>query len=230
MKAVFAFILASALEPAVQGDPAEATQSPPTPVVAQAARSSGLAAMVENERGMVLPANTPVTLTVNDTITTKGNRWHEGDTFDLTVARNVRLGKFVVLPRGCRAVARITWLTDKGAFGKSGKLEFDIEYVEVAGERYNLSGHFRQEGEGNTVATVGAVVAVGVFGALVTGRSGVVPQGRELIARTREDIPVSLPPEALVTPAPETQPAVPRTVPANDRQRLGPRIRCETCR
>lgn len=141
----------------------------------------------------VLPSNSEITLVVNDEITTKGNRWHSGDTFDLTVSRPVRLGRYVVIPKGARAVGRITWMTDKGAFGKSGKMEVDIEYVEIGDQRLPLAGHFRQEGEGNTVATVGAVVAVGVFSALVTGRSGVIPAGRELVARTKADLPVVLP-------------------------------------
>ena len=139
-----------------------------------------------------LPANTQVSLTINDTITTKGNHFKAGDTFDLTVVRDVRYGNYVVIPRGSRGVGRITWMTSKGAFGKSGKMEIDIEYVEVAGRRIPLSGHYRQEGEGNTVATIGAVVAVGVFGGLVTGNSGVIPQGRELLARTKEDLPLAI--------------------------------------
>ena len=126
-----------------------------------------------------------------DTISTKGKRWTEGDNFDLTVTHNVMLGNYVIIPKGSRGVGRISWLTNKGAFGKSGKMEIDLEYVEVGGRRIPLSGHYRQEGEGNTVATVGTVIAVGVFAGFVTGKSGTIPAGRELVAHTKEDLPVA---------------------------------------
>jgi hypothetical protein len=150
-----------------------------------------IAQPAEQQNVATLPANTEITLAMNDTITTKGRRWNEGDTFPLTVTHDVMLGHYLVVPRGSRAVGRITYLTNKGAFGKSGKLEIDLEYVEVSGRRIPLTGHYRQEGEGNTVATVAGVIAVGVFAGFVTGKSGVIPQGRELVAHTRDDLAVA---------------------------------------
>lgn len=163
-------------------------------VVAQVATPQNLA---------VLPANTEVTLEMNDTITTKGKRWGEGDNFDMTVTHDVMLGNYIIIPKGSRGVGRITWMTSKGAFGKSGKMEIDMEYVEVSGRRIPLSGHFRQEGEGNTVATVGGVIAAGIFAGFVTGKSGTIPKGRELTARTKNDLQVAF---AAPLPAPSSQP------------------------
>lgn len=54
--------------------------------------------------------------------------------------------------------------------------------------RIRLTGHYRREGEGNTIATV---IAVGVFAGFVTGKSGSNPAGRELVAHTKEDLPVA---------------------------------------
>lgn len=158
----------------------------------------------------VLPANTQISLSMNETVTTKGKRWNEGDTFDMTVTHDVMLGQYVVIPRGVRGVGRITYLTNKGAFGKSGKMEIDIEYVELGGRQIPVSGHYRQEGEGNTVGTVAGVVAAGVFAGFVTGHSGVIPQGRELTAYTRNDLPV-----AIAGPAPQEMPVVARPVDDN---------------
>src|SRR5690606_17197355 len=95
-------------------------------------------------------------------------------------------------------VGRITWLTDKGAFGKSGKMDIELEYIEVAGQRIDVDGTYRQEGEGNTVATIGGVVLVGVFAAFITGKSGRIPQGRELMAHTEADLPLALPDGAVI--------------------------------
>jgi hypothetical protein len=171
---------------------------------------------VQQQTMSVLPANTELTLSMNQEVSTKGKRWNEGDTFDLTVTHNVMLGNYVVIPRGSRGVGRITWLTNKGAFGKSGKMEIDLEYVEAGGRRIPISGHYRQEGEGNTVGTVAGVVAVGLFAGFVTGKSGRIPQGRELTARTKEDLPIAFAgPAPVVTSAPivaqplPAQPAAP---------------------
>jgi|GEM_PF-387935 len=217
--------------------------------VASADQAAPLLVTQAQTVGAVLPANTELNLVMNDTLTTKGNRWKEGDTFGLSVAQDVRLGGYVVIPRGSRAVGRITWLTSKGAFGKSGKMEIDLEYVEVSGRRIPIEGHFRQEGEGNTVATVGGVIVAGVFAGFITGKSGTIPQGRELAARTKEDLPVAFagpPPTTTYTPMLVSQPVQAMTVsqsvvatpvqqtvrkpvpPAGlDRQS---RVKCPTCR
>jgi len=147
-----------------------------------------------------LPANTEIRLKMNQEVTTKGDRWSEGDTFNLSVVQDVRFNDYVVIPAGSRALGRITWLTNKGAFGKSGKMDIELEYVEVAGRRINLDGTFRQEGEGNTAATVAGVIAAGVFAGFITGKSGTIPEGRELTGRTEADVPVLLPEGAGVRP------------------------------
>lgn len=144
----------------------------------------------------VLPANTEVLLRTNQEITTKGNTWSEGDTFALTVVHDVMLDDYVVIPAGSRATGRITWLTNKGMFGKSGKMDIEIDYVTVGGRRIDLDGTYRQEGEGNTVATVAGVVLVPITGLFITGRSGRIPQGRELTATTENDIVLSVPASA----------------------------------
>ena len=153
----------------------------------------------------VVPANTEVLLRMNQEVTTKGRTWAEGDTFNLSVVHDVRLGDMIVIPAGTRAVGQITWLTSKGAFGKSGKMDIEMQYLELDGQRVPLDGTYRQEGEGNTLATVGGVVAAGVFAAFITGRSGRIPQGRELIATLERDLPVSMP-EPAVTEVTKPEP------------------------
>ena len=151
------------------------------------------AVAVEDRAETVLPANTEILLRMNQEVTTKGRTWDEGDTFNLSVVHDVRLGDYVVIPAGTRGVGRITWLTSKGAFGKSGKMDVELEYLEMNGQRVPIDGTYRQEGEGNTLATVGGVIAAGVFAGFITGRSGRIPQGRELMATLERDLPVALP-------------------------------------
>ena len=140
---------------------------------------------------LTLAANTPVTVRMNEEISTKRNE--EGDTFYLSVVSNVVQDGYVIIPAGARAIGTITWMTGRGAFGKSGKMEISISAIEIGSVRVPVIGEFRQEGEGNTVATVGAVVLAGVFGAFVTGHSGVIPAGRELQIHTRDPFTVGLP-------------------------------------
>jgi hypothetical protein len=165
-------------------------------VPAAAQDASGDAPLIiaprSTSESVVLPANTEVLLAMNESITTKGDNLKEGSTFALSVVHDVMIGDYVIIPAGARATGEVTWLTSKGAFGKSGKMDIALKYVEVGGRRIPLSGTYRQEGEGNTVATVGGVIAAGPFAAFITGKSGVIPQGRELMARTKNDLPVQL--------------------------------------
>jgi hypothetical protein len=149
-----------------------------------------------------LPAGTEIPLSMSQTITTKGDSWDEGDQFYLTVASNVMLGDYIVIPQGTRAVGRITWLTSRGAFGKSGKMDIELEYLELNGRRINVDGTYRQEGNGATLATVGGVIAAGIFAGFITGRSGEIPQGRELVSTLEANLPVALPRGATLGSAP----------------------------
>ena len=160
--------------------PAPARTSAPSPVIA----AQPVAPVTSST--MTLPTNTELTLRMNDELTSKNAR--VGTMFNLSVTDDVIYQNYVVIPRGTRGVGEVTWLTGKGAFGKSGKMEIQLRYLELGGRHVGISGKYRQEGEGNTVATVGAVVAVGVFGAFVTGHSAVIPQGRELKAYTDEPL------------------------------------------
>ncbi|WP_299309640.1 hypothetical protein [uncultured Croceicoccus sp.] len=179
-----------------------------SPAMAEEITPLPVAVASEQKPRAVLPANTEILLSMNQDVTTKGKGWSEGDTFNMSVVHDVRYGDYIVIPRGSRGVGRITWLTNKGAFGKSGKMNIELEYVEVAGQRIDVSGEYRQEGDGNTLATVGGVVAAGVFAAFITGKSGTIPKGRELMAYTKSDIPL-----AIELPVAAAAPALPVAAP-----------------
>ena len=52
----------------------------------------------------VLPANTEVLMAMNQEVTTKGDRWKEGDNFDMSVVNDVTFGHYVIIPKGSRGV------------------------------------------------------------------------------------------------------------------------------
>jgi hypothetical protein len=163
------------------------------------------------ESGAGLPANTEVWFAPNAEVNSK--RIKQGEKFDMTVTRDVTLGDYVVIPRGTKGIGQVGYRTGKGAFGKSAKMEFDIVDIELGGSLIPVTGHYRIEGQGNTGATVGAVVAVGVFSAFVTGHSAVVAQGTEYKAFTTGRLPVALP-AAPVAPVASVAPAPAAAVPA----------------
>jgi hypothetical protein len=153
----------------------------------------------------VLPSNTDVLLRMDQELNSKTTK--VGDRFNLTVVNDVLINGLVVIPAGTRGVGEVTYHTKKGSFGKSGKMEIELKHLELGGRRIPITGKYRQEGEGGTTATVATAVLVGVFSAFVTGKSAIIPQGRELLAQTDEAIAYD--------PALAPKPAVlPATVPA----------------
>jgi hypothetical protein len=172
-------------------------------------------------RQIILPPNSEVVVTPNDTITTKGKKVKEGFKFTISTMLDVMQDGYVVIPKATRGEGTVTWMTNKGAFGKSGKMEVSFDWLEMGGRRIPLTGSFRQEGEGNTGATVGAVVAVGVFAGFVTGRSAAIVNGQQLRARTAEPLTFLVPDNSprIVTgtlaPAPTVAPMAPTPTPAS---------------
>jgi len=215
--ALTSILLAMGANPVVQD--ASAPASVPMPVSTPAPAPTATAPLqvqTKQTTNAKLPANTEVLLKMNQEVTTKGKTWDEGDTFALTVVHDVLLGDYVVIPSGSRATGRITWMTNKGMFGKSGKMDIELEHVTVNGRRIDLEGTYRQEGEGNTVATVAGVIAIPLAGLFITGRSGRIPQGRELMATTESDIELAIPASSIsqgVAPLSPTRTAEPSPMP-----------------
>lgn len=169
------------------------------PVVAVARPSA-------TEAQAALPANSEIWVSPNGEVNSK--RIKQGAKFEMSVSRDVMLGNYVVIPRGTRAVGQISYRTGKGAFGKSGKMEFEVVDVDLGGRLIPVKGHYRIEGQGNTGATVGAIVAVGVFSAFVTGHSAAIAQGTEYKAYTTDALPiVTAASPSYLTAAPVSTPA-----------------------
>lgn len=164
-------------------------QSPAVP-------TSTVAQNTPTMRQIVVAPNTEIVVTPNDTITTKGKKVKEGFKFPISTVFDVMQDGYVVIPKGTRGEGTVTWMTNKGAFGKSGKMEVSFDWLELNGRRVALTGSHRQEGEGNTGATVGTAVAAGVFAAFVTGRSATISNGQQLRARTAEPLTFVVPDNA----------------------------------
>ena len=197
--------------------PAAAVAQMTAPVVVQPSLVAPIVAVARplaTDAQAALPANSEIWVSPNAEVNSK--KIKQGEKFDMSVSRDVMLGNFVVIPRGTRAIGQISYRTGKGAFGKSAKMEFEVVDVDLAGRLIPVKGHYRIEGQGNTGATVGAVVAVGVFGAFVTGHSAAVAQGTEYKAYTTDALPIvtaATSTYVLVAPPAQAAPIVPAAAP-----------------
>lgn len=158
-----------------------------TSAVAQSQANVGPSALTAvgpaTQPEVTLPSNTEVILRMSDELTTKGGQIQVGHVFRLTVAFDVRSQGVVVIPAGTPATGEVTMRTGKAVLGKSGKMEVELRQIDLNGRRIPITGKYQQQGEGNTLAAVGAfVLAGGLF--FVTGKSAVIPRGRELVAYT----------------------------------------------
>jgi hypothetical protein len=167
---------------------------------------------------MVLPANSEIVMTMNETVSSKSHRL--GEKFSLTVAQDVKANGLTVIPRGTRAVAQITRRTNKGGFGKSGKMDFTFRYIDLNGQQIPIEGRHHQAGDSRTGATVGAVVAAGLVGGmLVKGKSAKIEEGREFTARTVDAIPLAMADNGAAVVAASYTPARVSMMAETDKQR-----------
>lgn len=132
---------------------------------------------------LTIPSNTEVILRMNEDLTTKGGQIKVGHVFNLTVAYDVRVNGAIAIPAGTPAKGEVTMRTGRAVFGKSGKMEIELRSIDLNGQRIPVTGKYLQEGEGATLAAVGAVFLSAPL-MFVTGKSAVIPRGRELSAFT----------------------------------------------
>jgi hypothetical protein len=84
--------------------------------------------------GPTLEEGTPVKLRMGRTVSCADA--HVGDTIDLEVLEEVRVGGVVVIPKGGTAFATVTNAQTKRSMGRGGKLDINIDYVRlVDGEK-----------------------------------------------------------------------------------------------
>lgn len=111
-----------------------------------------------------------------------------GDRFRVIVLHDILDGNCIAISQGTTGYGEVTFSTNKGGFGKPGILGIALRYLELADKRVALDGRYREEGKNSNGAAAATWFAVGIFAGVVQGKAGVIPKGRELRARTGEDI------------------------------------------
>lgn len=152
---------------------------------------------------ITLPAATPIIFSMDKTLATdkrekiegekrdkrKERFTNRGEIFYMSVVDDVSIDGAIIIPRGSRGVGEILSVTGRGGFGKSGKIEVKLNFVEVRGKRYEIDGVHLQKGKGQgNLAAAGVILAGPVAGIFIKGEEADIPAGTRLTFRTKDDI------------------------------------------
>jgi uncharacterized cupin superfamily protein len=144
----------------------------------------------------VLEDGTPVKLRTARTISSA--EAHVGDTLDLEVLDEVKVGDVVVIPQGGIAWATVTEAEPKKRMGRGGKLNVNIDTVKLAsGARAPLRAVQGGNGGGHVGAMTGAIVATAIvfwpaapFFLFMHGKDITVPKGTAFTAYVSGNVPL----------------------------------------
>jgi hypothetical protein len=148
--------------------------------------------------GFGLAEDTPIRLRLNRAVSSKDAK--VGDRVDFQVLEDVKAGDVVVIRQGATALATVTEAHSKRSFGRSGKLNVNIDSVQlVNGDRIPLRAVKGGSGGNHVGAMTGAVVATSLifFPAaplffFIKGKNITIPQGTEITAYVAGDTPLNI--------------------------------------
>lgn len=143
-----------------------------------------------------LSEDTPIRLRLNRTISSGTEKLN--DKVDFTVLEEVRVGQILVVPQGATAIGTVTEAKPKGRLGRSGKLNVNIDYVQLpTGDKVTLRSVKGGKGGSRTGVMTGAMVATGIifFPAaplflFMKGKNITIPKGTEITAYVAADTPL----------------------------------------
>jgi PEGA domain len=164
----------------------------------QSVEPSPQPAATSNAGGQALADGTPVKLRMGTTVSSADA--HVGDSIDLEVLEEVRVGSTVVIAKGATAMATVTTAQTKKNMGRGGKLDINIDYVRlVDSEKAALRAVKDMKGGGHQGAMTGAMVATSLvfFPAaplflFMHGKDISIPKGTEVTAFVSGDMPIDL--------------------------------------
>lgn len=140
-----------------------------------------------------LTEDTPIRLRLNRNLSSGTEKVN--DKVDFTVVEDIKIGDVVVIPQGATAIGTVTEAKPKGRLGKSGKLNINIDYVQLAsGDKVALRAVKGGNGGNHVGAMTGAIVASSIlffpaapFFLLMKGKNINIPKGTEITAYVAGD-------------------------------------------
>src|SRR2546423_11173310 len=133
-----------------------------------------------------LSEDTPVKLKLTRTMSSHDAKMDEK--VDFEVVEDVKIGDVVVVQHGGMAIGTVTQAKPKGRMGKAGKLNINIDYVQlVSGDKVPLRAVKGGSGGSHTGAMTGAIVATSIvffpaapFFLFMHGKDITIPKGTEV--------------------------------------------------
>ena len=143
---------------------------------------------------VALHDGTPVRLRLARNLSSADAR--TGDTIDLEVVEDVKVGDSIVIPRNSAALATVTRAEAKRRMGRGGKLDVNIDFVRMAnGDKVSLRAVRETAGGSHTGAMTGAMVATSLvawpaapFFLMMHGKDVTIPKGTEITAYVQGDV------------------------------------------
>jgi hypothetical protein len=177
--AILAICFASTLmaQQAQTSTPESASVSTPPPTAAPAASNT-----------LVLKDGSDVHLKFAEAVSSKTA--NEGDTVNLVLDEDLKIGDVVVAKAGSKAVGTVTNAKKAGMMGKAGELNMRLEYLKVGDDRVKIRGSKGKEGEGKEGTAVALTVLFGPIGLIKHGKDVDVKQGTPLAAFVDQDYTV----------------------------------------
>jgi hypothetical protein len=143
-----------------------------------------------------LSEDTPVRLKLTRTMSSKDAKADEK--VDFEVLEDIRVGDVIAVQHGAMAIATVTEAHPKRTMGRAGKLNINIDYVQlVDGEKVPLRAVKGGSGGTHTAAMTGAIVATSIlffpaapFFLFMHGKDITIPKGTEITAYIAADTPL----------------------------------------
>src|SRR6267143_6317075 len=143
-----------------------------------------------------LAEDTPVKIKLARTMSSADAK--AGEKVDFEVLEDVKIGDVIVIQHGAMAIGTVTEAHPKRRMGRAGKLNINIDYVQlVSGEKVPLRAVKGGSGGNHTGAMTGAMVATGIlffpaapFFLFMHGKDITIPKGTEVNAFVASDTPL----------------------------------------
>ena len=179
---ITATMLAMCFSGALFGQQAE--QASPVPVKATAAEPAPPAAASTSDK-LVLKDGSDVHLKFAEAVSSKTAT--EGDSINLLLDEDLKIGDVVVAKAGSKAVGTVTHAKKAGMMGKAGELNMRLEYLKIGDDRVKIRGSKGKEGEGKEGTAVALTVLFGPIGLIKHGKNVDVKEGTPLTAYVDQD-------------------------------------------
>jgi hypothetical protein len=194
----------------MQGQPASISgtaQTPPVAAVPPAQTATAVtppATPAPATSGTVIPALTPLKLTIGKLLVSKANK--PGEFFPLTLAEPIMINGTIAIPAGTEGIGEVVESKGGGMGGSPGVLILAARYLTVDSRQLRLrSMHIARAGTNNQEAATAIAIAGGLTGSfvglLMVGGKVTVPAGTIAEAKTAEQFTLGAAPATATAPA-----------------------------